>query len=119
MPGIPRDYYAQVIESVRKAPSAGVPILFGSDTPIVPLARVNEEFQLLGDAGLSPDEALAAATVDAAVALGLAETLGSIASGKAADVMALRRDPRSDLAEMTKVLFVMKGGTVVRQDPMH
>lgn len=114
--GMPRDYYSQVVASVRKARAAGVRILFGSDTPVVPLARVAEEFQLLKDAGLSPDEVLATATVDAAAALGLADTLGSIAPGKAADLIALRADPRADLAEMTKVFFVMKGGKVVRED---
>ena len=119
VPGMPRDYYAKAVESVRKARSAGVPILFGSDTPVVPLERAVEEFQLLTDAGLSPDEALATATVNAAVALGLEETMGSIAPGKIADLIALQRDPRSDLAEMKEVFFVMKGGKVVREDAMH
>ncbi|MFM7273073.1 MAG: amidohydrolase family protein, partial [Gammaproteobacteria bacterium] len=98
---------------------AGVPILFGSDTPVVPLARVAEEFQLLTDAGLSPEESLATATVNAAAALGRADTLGSIAPGKVADLIALHRDPRADLAEMAKVFFVMKGGKVVREDAVR
>lgn len=114
-PGIPPDYYARALESVRKARSAGVPVLFGSDTPVSPLARAAEEFQLLEDAGLSPEEALATATVNAAAALGLSDMLGAVAPGHAADLIALRRDPRSDLAEMTKVFFVMKGGKVVRE----
>jgi len=42
--------------------------------------------------------------------------LGSIVPGKTADLIALRRDPRTDLTEMTKVFFVMKSGKVVRED---
>lgn len=114
--GVEGGYYDQVAASVRKAYRAGVPILFGSDLPVVPAARTAEEFALLGAAGLTPADALKAATINAARALGMDDTIGSIAPGKAADIIAVGHDPLRDLNQMTKVTFVMKGGEVIRDD---
>jgi imidazolonepropionase-like amidohydrolase len=46
----------------------------------------------------------------------MADTLGSLETGKAADVIAVAHDPRADMHEMGKVIFVMKGGRTVRDD---
>ena len=75
-----------------------------------------EELLSLQDAGLNTAEALKAATTNAAAALGMADTLGSLDAGKWADVIAVAHDPRADLHEMGKVVFVMKGGKIVRDD---
>ncbi len=114
--GIPPDYYARVVESVRKAHRAGVRILFGSDLPVTPIPRVAEEFGLLRDAGLPAVDVLKSATVNAAAALGMEDTVGSLAPGKAADLIAVAKDPLADVTELTRVSFVMKGGKVIRSD---
>ena len=116
LPGMPADYYDKVRSSVAKAHAAGVTILFGSDIPVMPVREVAKEFLLLQDAGLTPAEALRSATVEAANALGLGATLGTLAPGKQADLIALAHDPLADLSEMAHVGFVMKGGKVARND---
>lgn len=112
--GVPPGYYDKVVVSVGKAYRAGVPILFGSDLPVMAAARTPEEFVLMQRAGLTPVDALRSATTNAAAALGMSDTLGSIAPGKAADIIALNHDPLADLREMNKVAFVMKGGKVFK-----
>jgi imidazolonepropionase-like amidohydrolase len=112
--GVLPGYYDKVVVSVGKAHRAGVPILFGSDLPVMKIDKTPEEFLLMQQAGLTPVEALQTATVNAAAALGMSDTLGSIAPGKAADIIALAHDPRADLREMSKVAFVMKGGKVFK-----
>lgn len=114
--GVPIEYYLQAKASVAKAYKANIPILFGTDLPVTPIAREWEEFLALQDAGLSTADVLRSATVNAAVGLGMADTLGSIESGKFADIIALAHDPRADLHEMGKVIFVMKDGKTVRDD---
>lgn len=114
--GVPIEYYLQAKASVAKAYKANILILFGTDLPVTPIAREWEEFLALQDAGLSTADVLRSATINAAVGLGMADTLGSIESGKFADIIALAHDPRADLHEMGKVIFVMKDGKTVRDD---
>jgi imidazolonepropionase-like amidohydrolase len=114
--GVTEEYYKLAAASLNKAYTAHVPILFGTDLPIVPIAREWEEFLALQDGGLTSTDALKAATVNAAAALGMTATLGSIENGKFADVIALAHDPREDLHEMGKVIFVMKDGKTARDD---
>jgi len=114
--GVDVAYYKAAVASAGKAYKAHVPIIFGTDLPVTPIPREWEEFLALQDAGLSSAEALKSATTNAAAALGMADTLGSLDAGKWADVIAVANDPRVDLHEMGKVIFVMKGGKVVRDD---
>ena len=114
--GVTEEYYKLASASLNRAYTAHVPILFGTDLPIVPIAREWEEFLALQDGGLTSTDALKAATVNAAAALGMTATLGSIETGKSADVIALAHDPREDLHEMGKVIFVMKEGKTARND---
>jgi len=114
--GLSKEYYTQAAASLTKAYKAHIPILFGTDLPIVPIAREWEEFLALQDAGLTSTDALASATVNAATALGMAQTLGTLEAGKFADLIAVAHDPREDLHEMGKVVFVMKEGRTVRDD---
>jgi imidazolonepropionase-like amidohydrolase len=114
--GVSMEYYTRAVASVTKAYKAGVPILFGTDLPIVPIAREWEELLALQEAGLTVPDSLKSTTVNAAAALGMADSLGSIEAGKWADVIAVANDPRIDLHEMGKVVFVMKGGKVARDD---
>ena len=68
------------------------------------------------EAPRSPAEAIAAATANAARLLGRGRDLGAIEAGYLADLIAVRGDPLEDIAELTRVRFVMKGGDVVRSD---
>jgi len=77
-------------------------------------ALVQGEFAALVRAGLSPLQTIQAATVRAAELLGLADRLGTVEPGKLADLVAVDGDPQADVGAMAKVLFVMKGGEVVR-----
>src|SRR6185437_6586159 len=113
--GVDAGYYDRAADSVARAYRAGVPILFGSDLPVMASSRTPEEFSLLHQAGLTCADALRAATVNAAQALGMSDSLGTIAPGKAADIIALAHDPMEDLREMSHVIFVMKGGKVIRE----
>ena len=73
------------------------------------------EFSALVKGGLTPAEALQTATTRAAELLGLATEIGSIAVGKAADIIAVSGDPTTDISAMANVVFVMKGGEVLRE----
>ena len=115
------DYrYAEGVAGVGKAYRAGVSIIFGTDLGIFGPERSHEEFALLAAAGLPPDQVLRAATLNAAIALGRGDSLGSIAPGKLADIIAMKLDPLThidQLGETGKVTFVMKEGQVFTGKP--
>jgi imidazolonepropionase-like amidohydrolase len=75
---------------------------------------VSKEFGALVRGGLSPLDAIRAATVNAAELLGWTKDLGSIEAGKLADIVAVDGDPLADVGAMERVVFVMKGGEVVK-----
>ena len=111
--------FKEASDSVGKAYRAGVPIIFGTDIGIFPSERSHEEFELLAAAGMPPAQVLRAATVNAANALGRGDSLGSIAPGRIADIIAMKVDPLThigQLGEPGKVSFVMKDGAVFKDD---
>ena len=87
-------------------------IAFGEDDPPEFLDR---EFVALVKGGMKAAEALQAATINASELLGLSDRIGSLEAGKFADVIAVTGDPLADIASMEKVVFVMKGGEIIRQ----
>lgn len=105
----------RMIESARLAHKGGVRIAFGTDASVSRHGENAREFSLLVRAGLTPLEAIRTATVNAADHLGLSATIGSLAPGKAADIVAVRGDPLADVAVLQQVRFVMKGGTVYKK----
>jgi imidazolonepropionase-like amidohydrolase len=92
---------------------AGVPMMAGTDAPIpgvMPGFSLHEELKLLVAAGLSPYEALRAATVNAAEFLGRSREFGTITVGARADLLLLDADPLRDVANTTRFAGVMVRG---------
>jgi hypothetical protein len=95
---------------------AGGKLLVGSDAPnpfVVPGASLHRELELLVTVGMSPMEALVAATRGNAEALGLGRDLGILAPGKLADVLLLTANPLEDIASTRQVRLVLQAGKVV------
>ncbi len=101
---------------VRKAIAKGVKIGVGTDAAVYPHGRNLEELHLLTDLGMTPLDALRAATSVDAELLGLQDRLGRLESGKLADIVAIPGDPRQNIRQVEKVFFVMKEGSIVRND---
>ncbi|HEU4724039.1 MAG TPA: amidohydrolase family protein [Candidatus Eisenbacteria bacterium] len=101
--------------SVKVAREAGVKIACGSDAVYSMHGENAQEIVWLTRAGLSPLDALRAATTTNAAMLGLEREIGRIAPGFAADLIAVPGDPTQDIAAVARVDFVMKGGDVARR----
>ena len=92
-------------------------IAAGTDTPqqfVVPGASLHRELELYVASGLTPAQALRTATIEAAALLGVQDRTGSIAIGKAADLVILDGDPLADIRNTKRIWMVVKGGVVVR-----
>ena len=103
-------------DTFRRAMKAGVKIAFGTDAGGFDW-KVNpaKEFSSMVKFGMTPAQAIRAATVTAAELLGVRDSLGSVETGKLADIVAVPGDPLSDVSVMEKVDFVMKSGMVYRR----
>jgi len=75
---------------------------------------VSKEFGALVNGGMTPIDALRAATVNGAELLGRSDEIGTLEPGKFADIVAVQGDPLADITVMEKVVFVMKGGEVYK-----
>jgi imidazolonepropionase-like amidohydrolase len=104
-------------DSFKKALAAGVPIVLGTDAGGFPWDEINEagELRRYVALGMTPWQALRTATVTAAELLGEAGSLGTIAPGARADLVAMRDDPLHDITATERVSFVMKDGVVVKR----
>ena len=101
-------------ESLRKAVPRGVRIAFGTDAGVSKHGRNADEFELMVKHGMTPAQALEAATVNAADLLGLSADVGSLEPGKRADLIAVDGDPLADVTVLKRVSFVMKDGAVFK-----
>ena len=91
---------------------AGGVLITGSDEALAPGLVIHEEMRLLVETGLTPAEALAAATTNAATALGVSDSLGTIEVGKLADLVVLEGNPLEEITNTQLISRVVKGGVL-------
>ncbi|MGZ5198526.1 MAG: Xaa-Pro dipeptidase [Telluria sp.] len=105
-------------DNFRKAWKAGDKMAFGTDAGVYPHGDNARQFAYMVQYGMTPMQAIQAATINAADLIGWKDRVGSITPGKFADIIAVQGDPTRDPTELTRVRFVMKGGAVVKADPI-
>jgi imidazolonepropionase-like amidohydrolase len=102
-------------DNFRKAVAAGVKMSFGTDAGVCPYGISAKQFAFMVKYGMSPMQAIQAATHNAADLLGHANEIGSIKPGKYADIIAVTGDPLTDIRVLENVQFVMKDGKIYKQ----
>ncbi len=103
-------------QTVKRALAKGVRIGMGTDAAVYPHGRNPEEFHMLVDLGMSPIDALRAGTSLDAELLGIQNRVGTLESGKLADIVVIPGDPILNIRQVEKITFVMKEGVVYRND---
>jgi imidazolonepropionase-like amidohydrolase len=100
-------------QNIAHAFASGVKVAFGTDAAVYPHGLNAHEFAVMVKLGLTPLQAIQAATVNAADLLGWSGKVGSLEPGAWADIVAVEGDPLKDVTTLERVKFVMKGGEVV------
>jgi len=117
-----REQRANWRDNVRRLRAAGVTMLAGSDpqTGVFPGPALHRELALLTEAGLTPAEAIRAATIDAArfLANGKEPEFGIVAEGKRADLLLVEGDPTRDVGVLARIRAVIKGGVALERRPI-
>jgi imidazolonepropionase-like amidohydrolase len=111
-----RDYIQRNVESARRALRAGVPIVMGSDAVYNGWGLNTRELDWFVKIGMTPEQALRTATSTPAAMLGMEKSLGAVAPGFFADMVAVEGDPLADITAITKkdnIRWVMKAGRIV------
>src|SRR5579859_4191693 len=103
-------------ENFKKAVKAGVKMIFGSDAGVYPHGDNAKQFAVMVRYGMTPLQAIQAATVTAAKALDQDKNVGQIQAGKFGDIIGVAGDPLADVTVLEHVAFVMKGGEVFKND---
>jgi imidazolonepropionase-like amidohydrolase len=107
--------FAPTAEILRRARARKVKVVFGTDAVAGAHGRNAEEFVYrVRDAGDRPMDAIVSATSMAAESLGMQQTIGAVAPGLDADLVAIEGNPLEDITAVRRVVFVMKGGKVYR-----
>ncbi len=101
-------------DNFRKAFEAGVRMAFGSDGAVYPHGDNGKQFAYMVEYGMSPMQAIQAATMDAAELLGWPDTVGAIEAGYFADIIAVKGNPLQNVTLLEDVQFVMKGGVIYK-----
>ena len=103
-------------QNFTRALRGGARMAFGSDAGIYPHGRNPRQLAVMVRLGMTPAQALRAATTDAAAATGWSDRVGSLEAGKLADLIAVEGDPLADITAVERVRFVMRDGAVFRDD---
>jgi imidazolonepropionase-like amidohydrolase len=101
-------------ESFQRAVKAGLKMAFGTDAGVYPHGDNGKQFFYMVKFGMTPAQAIRAATTSAADLIGRSKDVGSIETGKFADLIAVTGDPLQNVRVLESVGFVMKGGTVYK-----
>ncbi len=101
-------------DNFRKAVAAGVKMSFGTDAGVCEYGTSGKQFAFMVKYGMTPMQAIQAATSNAADLLGHANEIGSIKPGKYADIIAVSGDPLADVRLLENVPFVMKAGKIYK-----
>ena len=101
-------------KNVARAFAAGVKVGFGTDAAVYPHGLNAHEFAVMVKLGLTPLQAIQSATINDADLLGWSDKIGTIETGKWADIIAVDGDPLADVTTLERVKFVMKGGEIVK-----
>lgn len=102
-------------DAFGRAYRGGVKIAFGTDVGVGAHGTNALEFVYMHEAGMTPQDCLKSATLNAADLIGVADMLGSVEPGKLADLVALDGDPMADVTAYQRVVFVMKDGVVHKE----
>jgi imidazolonepropionase-like amidohydrolase len=112
--GKAREVMPAARKNVARAFAAGVKVGFGTDAAVYPHGLNAHEFAVMVKLGLTPLQAIQAATINDADLLGWSDKVGTLEPGKWADVVAVDGDPLADVTTLERVKFVMKGGEIIR-----
>jgi imidazolonepropionase-like amidohydrolase len=104
-------------QTFQAAVKAGVKMIFGTDAGVYPNGYNARQFVTMVKWGMTPMQAIQAATASAAEALGRTGDVGAIAVGRYGDLIAVAGDPLADVTRLQSVAFVMKGGEVFKTTP--
>jgi imidazolonepropionase-like amidohydrolase len=102
-------------DNFRKAVAAGVRMSFGTDAGVCAYGTSGKQFAFMVKYGMTPMQAIQAATTNAADLLGHSSEVGSLKPGKYADIIAVAGDPLADIRLLEDVKFVMKDGKIYKQ----
>nr|WP_272906733.1 amidohydrolase family protein [Pseudochrobactrum asaccharolyticum] len=105
-----------MLDMLRKAHKGGVKIAFGTDSGVSVHGNNATELVLMVEAGMTAQEALLAATVNAATHIDMIDAIGTIEAGKLADIIAVKTNPLDNIEQMRDVGFVMKDGNVYKSE---
>jgi imidazolonepropionase-like amidohydrolase len=100
-------------QNFRRAYQAGAKMIYGTDAGVYPHGDNAKQFAVMVRYGMTPIDAIRAATINAAQALGR-DDRGSLEAGRWADLVAVKGDPTADVTELERVAVVVKGGEVVK-----
>jgi imidazolonepropionase-like amidohydrolase len=102
-------------DNFRKAVKAGVNLVMGTDAGVYPHGDNLKQLSRMVDFGMTPMQALQAASINSAKLLKQEQNIGTLKVGRYADIIAVKGDPLTNISMLENVSFVMKGGEVIKQ----
>ena len=108
--------WSKVLNLTKMMYTAGVPITSGSDIPNFSLeagASLHHELELLAEAGIAPLEVIKIATKNSASSLGILDKVGTIETGKQADIVILNKDPTINISNTRSIETVIEDGKLI------